>query len=139
MELPELKPWTSHMIFHWQPESLFEEDRRSNLWPLFWVILSAASLSSLIWLWIHLSKTVSILFAHAPLDLTDILNSYPNLLRPDSLVGSRFKNNFNLMTRNSLSLDWFQHFFISRCKWFSHITCLNSFCLSNNSSKVILV
>ena len=127
MELPELKPWTSHMIFHWQPESLFEEDRRSNLWPLFWVILSAASLSSLIWLWIHLSKTVSILFAHAPLDLTDILNSYPNLPQPDSLVGLRFKNNFNLMTRNSLSLDWFQQFFISRCKWFSHITCLNSF------------
>ena len=76
MELPELKPWTSHMIFHWQPESLFEEDRRSNLWPLFWVILSAASLSSLIWLWIHLSKTASILIAHAPLDLTDILRAH---------------------------------------------------------------
>ena len=111
MKLPELKPWTSHMIFHWQPESLFEEDWRLNLWPLFWVILSAASLCSLIWLWIHLSKTVSILFAHAPLDLTDI-NSYPNLPRPDSLVGSGFTNKFNLMTRNNLSLDRFQQFFL---------------------------
>ena len=37
--------------------------------------------------------------------LTDNLNSYPNLPRPDSLVGSGFKNKFNLMTRNNLSLD----------------------------------
>ena len=105
MELPELKPWTSHVIFHGQPESLFEEDRRLNLWQLFWVILLGAFLCSLIWLWIHLPKTVSILFAHALLDLTDNLNSYPNLPRPDSLVESGFKNKFNLMTRNNLSLD----------------------------------
>ena len=69
-----------------------------------------------------------------------LLNSYPNIPRPDSLVGSGFKNKFNLMNRNKLSLDWFQQFIISICKWFSQITCVNSFCLRNNSKeKIILV
>ena len=119
MELPELKPSTSHVIFHGQPESGFR--RRSTI--EFMTTVLSYSLSGLSML-INLTEDSFVKDSFnplcAPLDLTDILNSYPNLPRPDSLVGSGFKNKFNLMTRNNLSLDWLQQFFVSRCKCFSH-------------------